>query len=488
MIPPRHAPAAPAGPLRTFGPASLAVYETPFATIPVLRVSGTPLEMGHQYGFLVGDRVRRIADMLVSIFTEAGLPEFVVHNLLDNAWARMLPHTPERFLEEITGIAQGAAEAGVALTEQDLFRIVAATNLDLYKRDERAFEFISPDILEMLQNPPKLPEGMSCTMFAVWGARTVDGKMFSMRNLDWLSQTGMHAERLVTVYTPAEGIPCVTTGYAGVIGALAGMNARGITLSEVGAFSVREELDGTPWTLMARQLLEQAACLEDAVRIISSATHTIGYNYLIADGDPENYGTAAFRPCAAAFETNHETCEVFFENDPKEATAVWESPDGKKTPYGLPLTEAVMRADTAFGPKARALQAADDGPGDPENTGNPLGRDGAGSTYTTCHKPMHDMIRAYETGAEYVFPVRGTKVIEAGAPRRIGPEEAMTIAATVAHNTEMLPENDWNVMSVVYAPTDGKLWLGFEHLHADGNWTNAPDSGYMEFTAADLFD
>jgi len=86
-----------------------------------------------------------------------------------------------------------------------------------------------------------------------------------------------------------------------------------------------------------------------------------------------------------------------------------------------------------------------------------------------------------------VFPVRNTKVIEAGAPRKIGPEEAMTIAATVAHNTEMLGDNDWNVMSVVYAPTDGTLWLGFEHQHADGHWTNAPDSGYMEFGAADLF-
>jgi len=139
MIPPRYAPATPAGPLKTYGPASLAVYETPFAAIPVLRVSGTPLEMGRQYGFLVGDRVRRIADMLVTIFTEAGLPEFVVHNILDNAWARMRPHTPERFLEEITGIAAGAAEAGVSLAEEDLFRIVAATNLDLYKRDERAF-------------------------------------------------------------------------------------------------------------------------------------------------------------------------------------------------------------------------------------------------------------------------------------------------------------------------------------------------------------
>jgi hypothetical protein len=150
------------------------------------------------------------------------------------------------------------------------------------------------------------------------------------------------------------------------------------------------------------------------------------------------------------------------------------------------MTEAVMRADLAFGRRSRALQAADDGPGDPDNTGNPWGRDFAGSTYTTCHLPMHDMIRAYETGSEYVFPVRDTKAIEAGAPRKIGVEEALNIAATVAHNTEMLAEDDWDVMSVVYAPSDGDFWVAFESCDAEGNWKNAPDSGYGRFNFGEL--
>ncbi len=482
-----HSRAVPAAAPLTYGPASLTLYRGGCGEVPVLRVSGSPREMGRQYGFLVGTQVREMAERLVGIFTEAGLPEFVVLRILDNAWEKMRPHTPARYLEEIAGIAEGAAEAGVELAEGDLFRIIAATNFDLYKREERVFEFMDAELLEMIQNQnPELPPGMSCTMFAVWGSRTVDGKLFSLRNLDWLSQTGMHEGRLITVCRPDNGAAVVTMGYAGVTGCLAGMNEKGLSLSEVGAFSAREELDGTPWTLMARQLLEDCACLEDAVRFIESARHTIGYNYLIADGDPARFGTAEYAPRAAAFETNFECCETFFENDPKEAAAVWTDPSGAARPYGLPMTEAVMRADTAFGARTRALQAADDGPGDPENTGNPLGRDDSGSTYTTCHKPMHDMIRAYETGAEYVFPVRNTKVIEAGAPRKIGPEEALNIAATVAHNTEMLHENDWDVMSVVYSPTDGRFWVGFESRDDAGNWKNAPDGGYLQFDMKEL--
>lgn len=464
--------------VRRSGRGFLERYECPAGALPVLHVAGTPDEIGAQYGALAGDRAKAIAEMLVGMFVQMGIPEPFVDQLLDTCWERLEPHVSDRFLVEMQAIAKAAKAAGFGLTLDDLKRILTVTNLDMYKREER--------ILEMVEIEPEQIEAMrqaklSCTMFAVWGSRTIDGKMFALRNLDWVSQTGMHEHRLLTVCRPSGGHAFVSMGYAGVIGCLAGMNEKGITLSEVGSFSVREELDGTPWTLIGRQVLEESDCLEDAVAIVESAKHTIGYNYLIADGEPDSYGTPAFRPRAAAFETNFECCETFYEDDPKEHAATWRDSQGVEHRYGKPLREAVLRADTAFGAKARALQASDDGPGDPANTGNPHGREFSGSTYTTCHLPMHDMIRAYEAGAEYIFPVRGTKVIEAGRPRKIGADEALNIAATVAHNTGMLAENDWNVMSIVYAPTELDFWVSYETQHADGHWTNAPDSGYWKF-------
>ncbi len=467
--------------------ATLHQYSADCGTVPVLRLFGEPEAMGRQYGALVGDRTLRNAGRLARIFAEEGLPEPIVERILNNAWERMAPHAPEAFLTEMTGMVMGAREAGVPLDIDAVRRLVAATNLDMYKREERILELIDEETATMIANMQGMSP-MQCTFFALWGSRTVEGKMLSMRNLDWLSQTGMHEDRLITAYHPEDGVPFVSMGYAGVIGCLAGMNAAGVSFSQIGAFSASEELDGIPWTMLARTTLQNASNLEQGVDIVKNGRHTIGYNYLVADGDPSHFGTDAFRPRAAAFETNHTCCELFFDNDPKEAAATWTDADGNHHGYGLPLTEGILRADTAFGPRTRALQAADDGPGAPENTGNPAGRDGAGSTYTTCHKPMYDMIRAYETGEEYVFPVRGTKVIEAGAPRRIGVEEALNIAGTVAHNTEMLAENDWNVMSVVYAPTDGRVWVGYETRYDDGSWKNAPDAGYMQFDMKELLD
>ncbi|HPU97528.1 MAG TPA: C45 family autoproteolytic acyltransferase/hydrolase [Candidatus Hydrogenedentes bacterium] len=475
------------GEKKRFGRGWIAECDTPFGATPVLSIAGEPEEMGVQYGVLAGSLVKRLSSKLVAIFASAGLPEAVVRNILGNAWERMAPFTPERYTIEFDGIVKGANQEGIPLTIDDLRCIVAATNFDLYKREERIFEFLDPEIIQQLQAQPDLGNGpLQCTMLAVWGKRTVDGKMFSFRNLDWLSQSGMHEDRIITVMRQDGVIPVVSCGYAGVTGCLAGMNAEGITLSEVGAFSVSEELNGIPWTFLGRQVLEKSSSLDDAVRMISGAKHTIGYNYLIADGDPERFGTPDFSPRAAVFETNHSACEVFFDNDPKEADALWVAPDGTVHRYGLPVEHAVMRADTAFGKTTRALQACDDGPGEPENTGNPWGRDFCGSTYTTCHRPMYDMVRAFETGDEYVFPVRNTRVIDKGTPRKIGFQEIMVIAATVAHNTECLADNDWNVMSVVYAPTDGKLAVAYESQDRQGLWKNAPDSGYALFTLGDL--
>lgn len=484
---PRYATAEKEDLLAQAGNATLHRYVASCGTLPVLTLRGEPEALGRQYGALVGAGIQSNAGRLVRIFAEEGLPGPIVERILHNAWERMAPHVPDAFLAEMQGIVSGAQQAGTPLDIDVLRRLVTATNLDMYRREERIAELLDAETMTMIANMHEQTP-MQCTFFALWGSRTVAGKMFSMRNLDWLSQTGMHEDRLITVYHPEKGLPFVSMGYAGVIGCLAGMNANGVSFSQIGAFSASEELDGIPWTLLARTVLQTAGNLEKGVDIVKNARHTLGLNYLIADGDPEHFGSGGFRPRAAAFETNHSCCELFIENDPKEAAAVWTDAAGNQHAYGLPITEGIMRADTAFGPDTRALQTADDGPGDPENTGNPSGRDGAGSTYTTCHKPMYDMIRAYETGAEYVFPVRGIKVIEAGQPRKIGVEEALNIAGTVAHNTEMLPENDWNIMSVVYAPTDGQFWVGYEMRYGDGSWKNAPDAGYMQFDMSALLD
>lgn len=457
--------------IRTAGDGFFELYSSQLGELPVLHVRGTREQMGWQYGALVGDLVRRNADMTLGLFTQHGIPADLICRILDAAWARFEPHVPPAVLADIAAVTAGARSTGFNVAPEDVRRLIAVTNLDMYRRDERL-----PELLNPLHPVP------SCTFFAAWGPRTEGGKLLASRNLDWVSQTGMHETRLVTVYCPTGGVGFVTMGYAGLVGALAGMNEKGICFSEIGAFSGSEELDGTPWTLTARKVLEETHTLDRAIAVVRGAKHTIGYNFMVADGDPDAYGTPAYAPGAAAFETNFTCCETFRGDDPKEHAASWRDPGGNRLPYGLPIKNALMRADMAFSQSVRSLQATDNGPVVPGNDGNPF----TAPTYIDCHKPMYDMFRAYETGAEYVYPLRNTRVIEPGPPRPIGRQEALNIAATVAHNIEKLDRNDWNVMSVVYAPTDLDFYVAYESRGADGHWKNAPDSGYWQFNLKEL--
>jgi len=470
--------------VRESGNGRLEMLHSPLGELPVLHVAGTPEEMGRQHGALLGDKVALLIERFKRFFMVPGGPDDLGLALLRNAWARLRPYVPDAYLAEMAAVVQGAREAGHDLCEDAIAVATATTNFDLYQIDRRLTELAPPEVKGLLetQEIKKMPR-MSCTMLAAWGTRTVDGKMFSHRNLDWHAQTGIHDERLITVCRPEDGIPFVTVGYTGIIGALAGLSARGITVAEIGAFSAREELDGMPWTLTARRVLETTGSLEEAVALSENAKHTLGYNFMLSDGDPEHFGTDAFRPRAAALETNFECCEVFHENDAKERDAAWADADGETHAYGLPLREAIVRADTAFGKSTRALQTCDNGPAEGGQDGNP---NVEGTSYVNCHKPMHDMLEAYRTGSEYVYPIRGTKVIEKAEPRRIGPEEMRAIAGTVAHNTEKLDEDDWNVMSVVYAPTDLELWVAYESCDEKGHWRNAPDTGYWHLSLAEL--
>lgn len=455
-------------------------------SVRVLHLSGTPRQMGRQCGALTGDMIERVLHKSIAIFTASGLPESLLNKLLDTCWERLRVHAPQRYLDEIVGVAEGAREHGAELVENDLHRLVTMTNLDLYRREERFAEMLGPDAAGMMGLLEDVP-ALSCTAFALWGQRTEAGKLYSLRNLDWVSQTGLHEERLVTVCRPEGRNAFVNIGYAGAVGCLAGMNERGLTLSQIGAFCTREELNGIPWVFMARQVLEESDTLDEAASIVHSAAHTLGYNFLLADGDPVNFGTHEYTPRALAFETNHGACVMFTDNDPKERDAKWRDADGTEHPYGTPLPEALFRADTAFGEETRAAQVADNGPGLPENNGDPLGTP-EGNSYTDCHLPMYHMIKAYETGAGYTFPVRDTLAVEPGEPRKIGPEEALNIAATVAHNTEKLHLNDWNVMSVVYAPTDLDFYVAWESHDERNGWKNAPDSGYIHLDLIALLD
>lgn len=63
----------------------------------------------------------------------------------------------------------------------------------------------SLDIKEVMQKFVAGFDGFKCSMFGAWGDRTNNGHVFTGRNLDWNSNSGINKFKLITVFHPPNG-------------------------------------------------------------------------------------------------------------------------------------------------------------------------------------------------------------------------------------------------------------------------------------------
>ena len=136
-----------------------------------------------------------------------------------------------------------------------------------------------------------------------------------------------------------------SAGYAGQLGVLSGMNMEGISIAQIGAITQDKSLRGIPLEFVLRRILEECSDLDQVTGLIKNVKNTVGYNYVIADGDARD---------ARAYETTAHHVAVFGPNDPKETCE-----------YAIRIEDAVFRADEAMDPLVRSLQLCAKAPGLP---------------------------------------------------------------------------------------------------------------------------
>lgn len=367
--------------------------------IPVLHLKGTGYEMGYQHGSLLRTQVRRsVANAMAFVHREAGfrfLGRWVAHRRLDRAWQEMEPFVPPRYLEELQGLADGA---GIPL--------------------------------KVLQRVHALPEltATTCASFAAYAKATKDGKLISMRNLDWAIQSDVQRFAAIVVHQPTGRHPFVNIGWLGFIGVISGINARGISVGEIGSETVDVTLKGVPMPFLLRQVLEESDDLEEAVRLVKESPRTGGYNYLFADSLDRK---------AVALETTRRHCAVF-----------WADTEPVNHPHAKVVPNAIFRSDFSLDPKVREVQKA--------TGGNPR-RPGLESPWGT---PAYD-VRYWGQG-----------LLLSQFHGQIDPEIAMAIARAIAPKS--------NMQSIVIAYP--QLWVA----NADGRQP-AAWAKYFQVDLRDLF-
>ncbi len=292
--------------------------------VRVIRLSGTPYEIGRQHGEALREEIHAAVHDVLGYFRHylkiPGVRTWAANWWLDSAWKQAKPFVSSEYLEELRGLADGA---GVPLRELTRFHAI-------------------PD------------RTYSCSNFAAWGRATAGGRLIHVRNLDWDIHAGIQRFATVFVVHPNGKHAFINVGWAGFIGVLSGVSDRAISVGQVGAETVDATFRGEPMTFLMRRVLEEAESLNEAAALITQAHRTVGVNYVVADAEIRR---------AVAIETTHHHVRVFEANDPAE----------HRVHYARPMVDAVFRADAAVDPIIRERQLASRG--DPRRPGleNPSG-------------------------------------------------------------------------------------------------------------------
>jgi hypothetical protein len=258
----------------TWGDCSLA-HTGPIA---VLTLVGGPHTLGACHGRLLGPEVATVAWPLSEAIEASAAADGILGRLLSGArlrWRyRMLDDglSPAQ-LAEVAGLVRGAEAAGTSIDYEMLVRIQAA--IDLGAAPPRAGGSGERTIARALS--------VALPVTEAGGARLV-GRSVSLHGA---GDGGDGARAPVVSWVHRDGvIPYASVGWPGLVGVVTGVNAEGIAVfvHPASASDVRPTRVAQPVALVAREVLENARSLDEAVGLVEKTPSLGAAGYLIVEG------------------------------------------------------------------------------------------------------------------------------------------------------------------------------------------------------------
>ncbi len=211
--------------------------------VTVVRLKGSPREMGTQAGTLLKEQIR----VLLQDYLGAVLPEDRTLPLL--AARQMEKHIPERYREEMKALAEAA---GVPYDDV----LVGNVMVELFQQ---------------------------CSTAVVRGARAEGGTLLFGRNLDFPPEGILEKHSVVIEYEPKEGRRFVAVTWPGLVGVLSGMNRDGVCAANLLAAASDPSLDGCPYMFLLRDVMEGAGTVEEGLAILRKSRRTTANSIMLAD-------------------------------------------------------------------------------------------------------------------------------------------------------------------------------------------------------------
>jgi isopenicillin-N N-acyltransferase-like protein len=123
---------------------------------------------------------------------------------------------------------------------------------------------------------------VGCTSFGTWGSRSENGEMIIGRNFDFYVGDHFAENKIVSFENPAEGFKFMSVTWGGFIGVVSGMNEKGLTVTINAAKSDIPSGSATPVSLVAREILQYAENIQQAMEIAKKRKMFVSESFLIA--------------------------------------------------------------------------------------------------------------------------------------------------------------------------------------------------------------
>lgn len=211
---------------------------------------------------------------------------------------------------------------------------------------------------------------VGCSSFAAWGGASDDGKPVVGRNFDFYMGDDFARNKIVTFCRPQAGYPFASIGWAGMIGVLSGMNSEGLTVTINAAKGPVPLASATPISILAREILQHAATIAEALEIARRRDTFVSESLLVASARDGRAAIIEKTPRRTVLYegdgeylicTNHYQSEAFADDgDNRENIAMTDSPHRfarleelmtANAPLDVPAAAAMLRDQRGTGGK-----------------------------------------------------------------------------------------------------------------------------------------
>jgi len=123
---------------------------------------------------------------------------------------------------------------------------------------------------------------VGCTSFGAWDSKTANGAMLLGRNFDFWVGDKFSENKIIAFYKPEKGNKFAFVTWGGFTGVVSGMNDKGLTVTINAARSdIPWAGAATPVSLVAREILQYAANINEAISIAHKRKMFVSESFLV---------------------------------------------------------------------------------------------------------------------------------------------------------------------------------------------------------------